>query len=510
MDLPEWDVPCTLRPISIQSLYLVPSDKIDIATERGFLRVEKPLLLSALSLCRFTQEPDAPMIASHYFDEPDPPGAGADWHIASIPELAVRFGPQAAPLPPARPLQTARPEDPAVSLRASVKTILTMTKRIPAAVRKAMSTCKKRRKAELEAGGGTPLESPAPETNPPRLRIGGRHTLISVCVLGAALLFCLTAGLCQVRQERALWTQFCQYVDDRDYGNAYMLYSQHDFGAEARRYLSSRLDALVIQYANDDISAEELSAAMRALSNFPSLQHDLELARLTAAKLELSKNAYVQGKSESDPYVKLDLWRAVLDLDAANYAAVQQSVTENQAAFIAALEDGIAQYEARVRPLAQAYYEVLTYWYPQSEAAERWMDQFRTKAENPLSFYPVSVSNVTIRQRSNGYWTLYICWKNVSVKTIQEVCFSVVALDEYGEIVSSTDAGGSWSVFDARDEGPYEPGEGPALEGHAWNQVFYNPCIANVKLTAVNLLYSDGSRASYASERDLERILGSS
>ena len=135
-----------------------------------------------------------------------------------------------------------------------------------------------------------------------------------------------------------------------------------------------------------------------------------------------------------------------------------------------------------------------------------WAAEFAADRTTPLSFYPISISSVTIKQMATGYWTLHIDWRNTSVKTIKEARFSVIALDLNGEPVINSDANGSWTIFDARDMGPYTPGDGTPSGEYVWNYVFYGPMVAKVKLTAVNITYSDGSIASFTEDVDLEEI----
>ena len=78
------------------------------------------------------------------------------------------------------------------------------------------------------------------------------------------------------------------------------------------------MDQLVLKYANNAIDAEELSASLRALNNFPSIEQSVLTAQVIASKLDASKIAYVQGKEAPDVYTRLSLWRQVIDLDAIN------------------------------------------------------------------------------------------------------------------------------------------------------------------------------------------------
>ena len=84
----------------------------------------------------------------------------------------------------------------------------------------------------------------------------------------------------------------------------------------------------------------------------------------------------------------------------------------------------------------------------------------------------------------------------------------MVALDQAGSVVVSNDPHGSWVIYDARDVrlGPYESGTGPSADGYEWYGAFYGPAVADVKLTAINLVYSDGSEASFTAMVDLAQM----
>ena len=163
-------------------------------------------------------------------------------------------------------------------------------------------------------------------------------------------------------QYQQNFEQFCTYVSQRDYGNAYALYRDNNFGSDADVYLEKEIDQLILKYADNTITAEELSAALRVLSNFPTMEQNLLTAQVAASKLEASKNAYVEGKESTDTYTRLNLWRQVVDLDNVNYAAVQQNIADNADAYAADLDGKITYYSTRVRAFATERYEVLAYW----------------------------------------------------------------------------------------------------------------------------------------------------
>lgn len=325
---------------------------------------------------------------------------------------------------------------------------------------------------------------------------------------GIAAILLLVAGFVAIRhvQYKENLKSFRAYIAAQDYANAYVLYQDVNFGSDADGYLSEEVDGLVLKYANNEISAEELSASLSALSNFRNIAQELEIAKLTASKLEESKNAYVTGKEAEDIYDRLFSWRQVVQLDAVNHAAVQQAVEDNESRYVDSLRADIEYYRTRSLEFAEERVDVLAYWYPENECVPALVKEFSSTQSTPLSYYPLAISSVRIRQEANSYWTLFINWNNLSVKTIDSICFSVVALGEDGKVVTCEDAKGSWNIFDAQDPYRYEPGEEPSFSNYYWQGAFYGPDVRNVKLTAVNIEYRDGSTASYTSDIDLDSI----
>ena len=322
--------------------------------------------------------------------------------------------------------------------------------------------------------------------------------LLIVLLLTSAIFF-----VNESRKNSKAFEQFCSYVETCEFGNAYVLYNEFDFSKEADRCLSEKLDALVLSYASDKIRIEELRASMQSLSNFPSMQQEIEVAKLVTSKLEASKNAYKKGNESDSIYDKLDVWRQVIELDSVNYSVVQETVKNNQTIYEAEIEKDLEYYSTRIRDFAKARYEVLAYWYPDSNLTHEWEDKYKSDNSSLLSIYPIAVYNIEIRQGPDSYWTLYIDWKNKSVKRIKSIRFSLVSLDENGEIVTCSDFQGKWTVFDAVDPHEYEPGEGSYNKDYKWEKAFYGSFVAAVKLTGIYIEYTDGSTSSYTDEQAL-------
>ncbi len=328
---------------------------------------------------------------------------------------------------------------------------------------------------------------------------------IGVSIL-AIVLIISTILLVQHTQYRKNFIQFCEYLDNRDYGNAYVVYKENDFYEDGTSYLTKSLDALVISYARNEISAEELNASITALSKFPGIDHEISVARLTAQKLEESKNSYVRGKNSTSTYDRLTYWQQVIDLDEVNFLAVKKNVEDNQQDYEKTIEEEIEYYSTRNRDFAQKRWQILQYWYPNSEVVGKWREDYSVEDTEPLSTYPIKIQLISIKQESDQYWSLRIDWENISAKTISSVRFSFIAEDSKGNLVTCHDSNGSWSMFDAKDPGPFEPGTGHDTDNYLWHGAWYGPDVAKVKLTGVYIEFKDGTTIALTSSADLENI----
>lgn len=504
------------------NILMADADKVQVMTPRSAFAVSMALLRAAFIFCGVAADTEC-------YSEQNPPDI-SDWRFSDIKGFTIAFEPEAQPqespaqnpnddpagegqgilqrLPQASEVK-AKLSEKLDSIKNAVKAKLKQVKRKGSTPASGEDVSESEAGAESEAGSALPISDATPQVPETKERFWTkRRKQVTVISAGVFLLLLMIGGVFMAKhiQHQRNFEQFCTYVSQRDYGNAYVLYRDNNFGSDADAYLGEEIDQLILKYADNTITAEELSAALRALNNFPSMEQNLLTAQVAASKLEASKNAYVEGKESADTYTRLNLWRQVIDLDNVNYAAVQQNVVDNADAYAADLDEKIAYYSTRVRAFASERYEVLAYWYPDRAETQHWAGEYQSDRTTPMSFYPVSISNISIAQTTTGYWRMHIDWKNTSVKSIREVTFSVIALDSNGNPIVSSDNQGSWTIFDARDIGPYGPGEGTPSSEYVWNYVFYSPLVARVKLTAVNVTYADGTVASFTENVDLAKM----
>lgn len=511
--------PSTIQA-TISNILASDAEEIRVVTPRNAFAVPMQLLRAAFTFCGVAAD-------TEYYSEQNPPDL-SNWKFSDIKGFTIAF--ESEELPQVNPAQT-HDDSPAGEghgilqrlpqvtvvkakfaaklggIKDAVKAKLEQVKKKDAAPNAGEETSEPADRTEVETEPLAPDDVPqVPETEE-SFWTKRRKQLVMVAV-GVFLLFLMVGGVFMVKhiQYQRNFEQFCTYISQRDYGNAYVLYRDNNFGSDADAYLGEEIDQLILKYADNSITAEELAASLRALNNFPSMEQNLLTAQVAASKLEASKNAYVEGKESSDTYTRLNIWRQVIDLDNVNYAAVQQNVEDNADAYAADLDERITYYSTRARAFASERYEVLAYWYPDRAETQHWAGEYQSDRTTPMSFYPINISNISIFQTTTGYWRMHIDWKNTSVKSIKEVVFSVIALDSNGNPVVSSDNQGSWTIFDARDIGPYGPGEGTPSSEYVWNYVFYSPLVARVQLTAVNVTYADGTVASFTEDVDLAKM----
>lgn len=511
--------PSTIQA-TISNILASDAEEIRVVTPRNAFAVPMQLLRAAFTFCGVAAD-------TEYYSEQNPPDL-SNWKFSDIKGFTIAF--ESEELPQVNPAQT-HDDSPAGEghgilqrlpqvtvvkakfaaklggIKDAVKAKLEQVKKKDAAPNAGEETSEPADRTEAETEPLAPDDVPqVPETEE-SFWTKRRKQLVMVAV-GVFLLFLMVGGVFMVKhiQYQRNFEQFCTYISQRDYGNAYVLYRDNNFGSDADAYLGEEIDQLILKYADNSITAEELAASLRALNNFPSMEQNLLTAQVAASKLEASKNAYVEGKESSDTYTRLNIWRQVIDLDNVNYAAVQQNVEDNADAYAADLDERITYYSTRARAFASERYEVLAYWYPDRAETQHWAGEYQSDRTTPMSFYPINISNISIFQTTTGYWRMHIDWKNTSVKSIKEVVFSVIALDSNGNPVVSSDNQGSWTIFDARDIGPYGPGEGTPSSEYVWNYVFYSPLVARVQLTAVNVTYADGTVASFTEDVDLAKM----
>lgn len=105
----------------------------------------------------------------------------------------------------------------------------------------------------------------------------------------------------------------------------------------------------------------------------------------------------------------------------------------------------------------------------------------------------ISISRAAVHSGGwNGEIDLYIDWRNISGKQIDEVDFEVVPYNQAGEQASTkiADANGEfYSRYLARDVGPFEDGYVTPSQ-HLWSDAWVNGTISSVTIDKVSIFFS--------------------
>ena len=270
------EVPDTqLKEITIQILFSLNAKNVLIRTPRGELSVSGSLLHTALKYCGLTE--DSP--SSEDFS------TLTDWKLKDVSDFAVTFEPTADDKPqnPAQTEEDAEPTEPQQAGDNSETTepkpnLLSMLQRILTAAKENLSLVTQKAKGILSKrfqkgepqkyvseAREDPLENSTEESQepehpeeelPPEDDSGQEETeqkppfwdtkrkRIALCIACAAVLLAVVGGVFIVKQiqYKERFTQFCAYVSDWDYGNAYVLYRDNNFSTDADAYLCDEID----------------------------------------------------------------------------------------------------------------------------------------------------------------------------------------------------------------------------------------------------------------------------
>lgn len=548
-----------LLPISALSLYQIPCGSLILKDDDGVQTFSAALLRGAMAFLGYKRdESDGPLVCGQFCNEPlDITEADSDWHTE---DFSLKFLPQDAsvspetveetgepePAAPAEPEPEApapeeQPRPPELWPDVILPALLSARQRVcgwaghwrDAVVRVLPVNADKSEGSEvpvpapeevLEEQGeqDEPVAVPedmdevgANEDEPaaPEAPAGRRARPPKGIIIGAAVLLlacCVVGGLFMARQHRyeQQVAALSEALQSRDYSVAYGIYEDARMGTDVDDLLVEHIDQLVVDYGNNRLSAEELRAALNALAAFPTTKPQLDRALLTASKLEDSKNAYVLGQDAKDIFTKLSYWKQVIDLDGVNYAAVQADIQEHSEGYKKAMQKVITYYAPLNYEMTKERVETMYYWFPDDEFLASFGKDYLEQRTEPLAYYPIEIHELDIRQSSDGYWTLTVDWENTSIKSISEIHFGVIALDEAGDQVISEDKVGTWSMYDARvapEYGPFEPGETAGM--WTWTHAFRSPWIVDIRLTGVNIIYRDGSSQSFVAETDLREMM---
>lgn len=302
---------------------------------------------------------------------------------------------------------------------------------------------------------------------------------------------------------------FSNLCSDREYQEAVVYYqgkSNAIFKLSANKKAEKVVDEILDSYIERELDASESTAALSVVASIPNAAGKAGEAKTTVDLIEKSRNSYEAGAHTDQVIERLYYWLDVAEEDTANYEAVNKDVQENGNKYesrVLRVVDALIQ--SGKRGQAKWCLEILQEWFPESG----YDDRIAVMAEvdsvpmeitsisdiessettlNPIEIYDIDVSSPD----SEGYVDLYIRWKNTGTKTIQEIVFYTVPLDNFGGVLSSK-KDGNYSLYSARDIGPYKPGKGTPTDSWAWDNVWSNSMISAAEVQQVIIFYTDGT-----------------
>lgn len=302
---------------------------------------------------------------------------------------------------------------------------------------------------------------------------------------------------------------FSGLCDNREYQEAVTYYQEQGnpfFKMSSNHAAETAVSQVLSSYIQKDISAEEATASLSVLSSIPAAADITGSAKNTVDILEKSRLSYTAGANTDQAIERLYYWLGVVEEDEENFQTVQNDMQSNGDKYesrVLRIVDALIQNGQRGQ--AKWCLEILNQWFPSKEYQDRlsvMSDVDAVSMEitpiaelgdpqvsmNPVEIYDIDVSS----PNGSGYVNLYIRWKNTGTKTIQEIIFYTVPLDDFGGVVSSNRDGG-YSLYGARDIGPYAPGTGTPSENWAWENVWCNSQIEAAEVQQVIIFYQDGT-----------------
>lgn len=276
-------------------------------------------------------------------------------------------------------------------------------------------------------------------------------------------------------------------------------------GEEALLLMSEDLETWVQKYATESCTAEELKDIISAYASIGDMQETAENAYAQAAIMEQSKKAYQEGLAASSISGRLECWRGVSMEDASSYGAMLSNLSEHAVEYkyiifteAASLSEsdalsrlillqsfypGDTDIAARIRAIQAGEKPVAP---PNNETPD-------VPSEPAQTSRYISISRAAVHSGGwNGEIDLYIDWRNISGKQVDEVDFEVVPYNQAGEQVSTKIAdvnGDFYSRYLARDVGPFEDGYVTPSK-HLWSDAWINGSISSVTIDKVSIFFS--------------------
>lgn len=352
-----------------------------------------------------------------------------------------------------------------------------------------------------------------PEFRKPEIHTGKLPILIASLLLVLILGYAGSGVLSGIR--------FGNLCTDREYQEAAQYYQGKKnviFRLSANDHAERVPLEILNMYMEQKMSVEESTAALAVISSIPSAVENAGTVKTRIDRVELSRNAYEAGAHTDQVINRLYYWLSVVEEDAKHYGAVQTDIEKNGDKYrgrVTRLMSALIQNGKRGQ--AKWCLEILKKWFPDA-SYEDWdpaledvelvpmdIEDVSVAAADDPSMSPIEIYGVKVSSPdAEGYVDLYIQWKNTGTKTIQEIIFYTLPLDNFGSVLSSK-RDGNYSLYGARDVGPYKPGKGTPTNSWAWEKAWSNSMISAAEVQQVIIFYTDGSVKSVEDPSKLQK-----
>ncbi len=353
-------------------------------------------------------------------------------------------------------------------------------------------------------------EEPAEERVAPK-RKRSPLAIVLACVLFLLLITGVIVGR-TIYAEHSAMAKFRGFVESGNYAEAFYVYTEDSLGQSADDVITKEIGVVTKKYVLGELSDNEFASKMGVFSLFPNQEQALNSAYATADIIRESHKAYELGNSAGTVYEKLHYWSMVSPLDEVNYDIVQSELKKNKDEWRGIFLEKLELFADIDRGRAKEILGAALKYYPDDLEFIRYDSRFREEDARPArNRYPVHIDELAVKDApETNSVSLYIRWGNISGKAIDSIDFYFVFMDENNTRVTYWSDTGEVSVFRGEEssEGPYEPGFVTDSDTWGWVDLWQNngSRVAKVKLTAVNIWFSDGETDSFVTETDLNRL----
>lgn len=495
----------------LQSAAAHETAHVHIRTDKGSIQVSSSMLRAAFKATGIDQPENAPFYTDVDFHTDS---IALDFRLSDFPtqDRSMLKGFQLAELPAPH---EETPEAEETEEKQSFGDIL----------RERMKQFKKAPKTEER-------QSDKPEKERPQLKIPHLpYKKIAAGALSLTLLVSIFAGAIALLKPSPE-EQLRDCISDKNYTEVAAKYNaciekEPDTETALLKEMAEDLNAQLTAYADDNISAEELRAAIDGYGMIKGMQSVVDSTYQTASALEQSKLAYEEGENSLLVPEKLDKWRNVLKSDTGSQSKMAETLEQQALLYkgtIFLLADSKEPLDAiSDLMLLQSYYpndtdisdkirEVQesakkpTVTAPEVEEPD---DSSSFAPETPMesSDSPILIQKMYAQNVGfNGRQDLCILWENTSGREIATVNFKVYACDRTGEkIATYMDNGDYYIYYVAEDSGSYEDGYSTRT-AHTWTNVWDSTSLGSVQLDMVSIIYADGSIETIANAEDIQNL----